>query len=746
MKAKGVVITVAVSAAAVIGIAYGAGNMVKSGKTPVEVVAVPSINEGGGDAYAYSSSDQAGTIVSKDTQTVTLDTSHNVTEVYVKEGDTVRKGDRLLKYDMEADKLKREAEDLTRQGLELSLETMEKDLATMKSGKFPANYGSGDADPFFSGEVSSAGDADVSDGADVSDSGSDLTMSADTVGETSVKTGESVLLDDSDTSQGTVPDGGADSVILSDETQAAPGGSQEEADSGQGTASGGGDSGADDDIISQESGGDTIIDDANSTDDGSQVIADTPLEPTQEDLTHVNDFISTVNSLTDLASNGWEYLSSDAAAQYFSTAFDLYRNYLATPYETTTIDVFGESRDVTTYTVSDDMSMKVGAATAGVIQSAYDRLCVYQFINSVLQINPGYTNASSEYDPATVIALSDRIRTAVDALYQLQSGVCSYDENGNIVFSTEYSALNSTGAFSGEDFPQFLLGLVKILNQGTVITPDTDSTEPDTEPFTESPYIPPDNGGETESPASDLKTAIAEMEKNITECRLQIRESKLAVKDYDRTLAKETVTATMDGVVMQAGTTTTQPESGGFIVITGRKGLYVSGTISERQLESVKVGDTITGMSWDTGSSFSAEITEISQYPSDSNDSMYFYGSTDTSASMYPFLAFISDTEGLTTGSYVQVSIDTSGQEGGSTLMIEPYFIRTDENGKTFCYVRGDGGLLEKRYVRTKSSDYGAVSVLSGLRTGDYIAFPYGDDVKEGAATKIVDTLSSLNY
>ena len=116
----------------------------------------------------------------------------------------------------------------------------------------------------------------------------------------------------------------------------------------------------------------------------------------------------------------------------------------------------------------------------------------------------------------------------------------------------------------------------------------------------------------------ELAEAIANQEKSIKECRLQIREAELQVKEYEKVLEGRVVRATMDGVVTSAGTMEEEPDSGPFILVSGKAGLYVQGTISEMELDSIQVGDTITGMSYDTGNEFTAEITEISPYPSDS--------------------------------------------------------------------------------------------------------------------------------
>ena len=116
MKVKGLIISIAAGTALIVGTAYGIGMGMKKKAQPVEVVSVPSVNEASMGGMGASST-LYGTIISKDTQSVELDTSHTIRKVYVKQGDKVKKGDKLMTYDMDLDKLKREAQDLTRQGL-----------------------------------------------------------------------------------------------------------------------------------------------------------------------------------------------------------------------------------------------------------------------------------------------------------------------------------------------------------------------------------------------------------------------------------------------------------------------------------------------------------------------------------------------------------------------------------------------------------------------------------------------------
>lgn len=183
-----------------------------------------------------------------------------------------------------------------------------------------------------------------------------------------------------------------------------------------------------------------------------------------------------------------------------------------------------------------------------------------------------------------------------------------------------------------------------------------------------------------------------------------------------------------------------------FIVISGAMGMYLKGTISETDLDNVHKGDTVTVTTYDTGESYTAEITEISQYPASSDStSGYSYGSSNTNSSQYPFYAYIEDSSALSEGDCdYKINKDTQVQG----LYIPNYMIRTDTVGRTYCFIQGADGLLKQAYVKTGQDMYGMYTqIRSGLTENDLIAFPYGRAVKEGAQTKEVDTLSGMeNY
>ena len=89
---------------------------------------------------------------------------------------------------------------------------------------------------------------------------------------------------------------------------------------------------------------------------------------------------------------------------------------------------------------------------------------------------------------------------------------------------------------------------------------------------------------------------------------------------------------------------------------------------------------------------------------------------------------------GLQEGEYVSVSVG-SAEELNGTLYLENMYIRT-ENGVSYVYKRGEDGTLVKTTVTLGDSLWGSYTAVYGdISDTDWIAFPYGKDVKEGAKT-----------
>ena len=155
-KVRTILITVVILALLLAGLSYAARRRASAASNRVvEVTAVENVNDYAG-YYGYGST-MEGVIISKDTQTVQRNGSYALKKIYVEEGDKVKKGDKLLKYDME--KLEREAEKagLDKWGLELELDSMEKQLALLKRGIVPVDD---DSSYRYSGSTGSSADDD----------------------------------------------------------------------------------------------------------------------------------------------------------------------------------------------------------------------------------------------------------------------------------------------------------------------------------------------------------------------------------------------------------------------------------------------------------------------------------------------------------------------------------------------------------------------------------------------------------
>ena len=74
------------------------------------------------------------------------------------------------------------------------------------------------------------------------------------------------------------------------------------------------------------------------------------------------------------------------------------------------------------------------------------------------------------------------------------------------------------------------------------------------------------------------------------------------------------------------------------------------------------------------------------------------------------------------------------GNLDSNAIYLENMYIRT-ENGRSYVYKRGADGTLEKCEVRTGAVQWGYTAVYGDLTLDDWIAFPYGKEVKPGAQT-----------
>lgn len=233
---------------------------------------------------------------------------------------------------------------------------------------------------------------------------------------------------------------------------------------------------------------------------------------------------------------------------------------------------------------------------------------------------------------------------------------------------------------------------------------------------------------------SELKKAIREKQKEIEDLKLEIRETDLKISKHQRKLEKATVVSSIHGVVKEVGDLKAEQEGTPFIKITSDSGLYVRGTINEFQLESIKAGNRVSGYSYDSETYFDAEITEISTYPSAIKDGD---SSGNPNSSSYPYLAYIQKPGALKDGEGVSLTLEKNGNdsEDQEILSLPKAYLRS-EHGQSYVYLQDADKKLKKQYVKTGRIADGSVEITAGLSRDDKIAFPYAPQIKEGAKTK----------
>ena len=144
MKLKTALIIAGVTALCGAGAWAGLKYYSKKSAKIISVVPVSTVNKSFW-ADSYDSSTIYGSVISRDSQTVELNSDYALTEVYVTEGDKVKPGDPLLAYDTTLPELKLEMEQLKARMLELTLQRQEKNLAVLRGGGQPEGYVQADA-------------------------------------------------------------------------------------------------------------------------------------------------------------------------------------------------------------------------------------------------------------------------------------------------------------------------------------------------------------------------------------------------------------------------------------------------------------------------------------------------------------------------------------------------------------------------------------------------------------------------
>ncbi len=237
---------------------------------------------------------------------------------------------------------------------------------------------------------------------------------------------------------------------------------------------------------------------------------------------------------------------------------------------------------------------------------------------------------------------------------------------------------------------------------------------------------------------------IAELKEKIRDTDLDIRMAEVELKKMKKEKDNGKVVSTVDGKVSSVLDLDTAKQEGSPVVkIAGGGGYFIRCSVSELELDKIAIGQTVTVNAMESGGTYTGKITEIGDTPTNSYD---YYGG-NTNVSYYPFVVSVDVDADMQEYEYVSVvRSDGAVQENtGDDFYLENMFILSEGN-KRFVYVRGEDGRLEKRQISVGNMQWNSTKILGGLTMDDWIAFPYGKSVKDGART-VEGSLSDLwNY
>ena len=231
--------------------------------------------------------------------------------------------------------------------------------------------------------------------------------------------------------------------------------------------------------------------------------------------------------------------------------------------------------------------------------------------------------------------------------------------------------------------------------------------------------------------AAQIAEMRSQQERTIKDLEFSIKMAEADYKIAQTEVSDGNVYAQIDGVVVSLlsadeALMMQQP----MIKVSAGGGFFVDGTVSELDRDSLVIGQEVTINDWNTGMTYTGRIESLGDYP---NAEGYWNGMGNPTASYYSFRVFVEESADLQSGSYVSITFSAGSAEQG--VYLENPFIRT-ESGRSYVWVRGEDGLLEQRFVTTGKSLWGSYTqILEGLSEEDFLAFPYGKNLKSGAET-----------
>lgn len=708
----------------------------------------------------------SGVLSSDYVQEVQLESGREVKKVYVKVGDVVKPGDKLLKYNMEEQELDLQLQELQMKSSEMNIKKLEDELNKLKNTKTKGSVdGSSDvalsspygmlsiqedqirflaeADTDTSEEEEAAKKAEEEAKKKAEEEAKKAEEEAKKKAEEEAKKRAEEEAKKAEEEAQKKAEEEAEKKEQDTNTEAAQGGDSTETGSGEDTTE-----------VGPEEGSTEEKSEEGSTEEPE------PTPPTPEKDIPVS---KTISSLDDRAKNS----SGDGKTEENPYVFLLVKN------------AEGESIDIVGKVISELIEQKIYA-----VFKEYDSMEAYDE-------NPGQPSSEITVTPTIQFSetISERAKYTIEDLKQLQVTISKLEITpfrNTVKTGESYSfAAKVTGhnirnltarwSVSGNKSKDTIISggtLWVALNetsskikvtvevgakttsmtmavQKAVIDDDDDDDNGGGNGGSGNGGSDISGGGGTEQSytAEELKEAIADKENEISQAKTELSEAKINYQEAKKEVDAGLVKAKIGGTVKTAYGIDELPDEGSpVIVIRADDGIYVKTQVNEMDLDSVKVGGTITCSSWESDAKYEAIVKEVSDYPTSNTE--YVGSDSNPNSSYYPVVAYIENAEGLSPGDTVNISYSSKsmGTENADAIYLQKAYVRSDSDG-SYVFKVNVKNRLEKQYIKTGKTLNGQyIQITGGISEDDFICFPYGKQVKEGAKTKVSESDENIIY
>ena len=242
--------------------------------------------------------------------------------------------------------------------------------------------------------------------------------------------------------------------------------------------------------------------------------------------------------------------------------------------------------------------------------------------------------------------------------------------------------------------------------------------------------------------AEELAINIQQKQIDMRNKDTEIATKQEEVKNMEDSLASDTVTSEISGVVKSLGNETEEGESSGGLTIVDINTFQIKAKVNEQNLSSLYEGEKVIIFSRVSNDiHWKGKITNIDKENSLASAEEYDEdGDEMTVSSNYPFYISLKKTEGLAVGQhvYVEENVGQLKKNPEEVIELDSYMIVDLETDDPYVWADNGSGRLEKRSVTLGeyNEDADRYRIEDGITMADYLAQP---DENVHAGMKTVD-------